>query len=90
MRQEKKVIEIDDTCMKKDMTYILHEELSTAYEVERQQWIQDGFNGGTSKKTPKMNRINEEINKRVAEERENNPRRNHDPNFRWTDANRWD
>ena len=67
-----------------------HEELSTAYEVERQQWIQDGFNGGTGKKTAKMNRINEEINKRVAEEWENNPRRNQDPNFRWTDANRWD
>jgi hypothetical protein len=37
-----------------------------------------------------MNRLNEEINKRVAEEWGNDPRRNKDPNFRWTDANRWD
>ena len=37
-----------------------------------------------------MNRLNEEINKRVEEEWENNPERNRDPNYRWTDANRWD
>ena len=34
--------------------------------------------------------LNKEISKRVAEEWENDPRRNKDPNFRWTDANRWD
>lgn len=67
-----------------------HEELSEAYETERQQWIKDGFNGGTGEKTAKMNRLNDEINKRVAEEWENNPKRNKDPNYRWTDANRWD
>lgn len=66
------------------------EELSDAYEEERQQWIRDGYNGGTGEKTAKMKRLNDEINKRVAEEWENNPRRNRDPNFRWTDANRWD
>ena len=45
---------------------------------------------GKFEKTPKMNRLNKEISKRVAEEWENDPRRNKDPNFRWTDANRWD
>ena len=55
-----------------------HEELSEAYEEERQDWIKNGFNGGTGE------------SKRVAEEWENDPRRNKDPNFRWTDANRWD
>ena len=48
-----------------------HEELSEAYEEERQKWIREGY-------------------KLVAEEWENDPRRNKDPNFRWTDANRWD
>lgn len=66
-----------------------HEELSDAYEEERQDWIKNGFNGGTGEKTPKMNRLNKAISKRVAEEWENDPRRNKDPNFRWTDANRW-
>lgn len=67
-----------------------YEELSDAYEVERQDWIKHGFNGGTGEKTFKMNRLNEEISKRVAEKWENDPRRNNDPNFRWTDANRCD
>ncbi len=67
-----------------------HEELSESYEKERQQWIKDGFNGGTGEKTAKMKRLDDEINKRVAEEWENDPRRNKDPNFQWTDANRWD
>ena len=67
-----------------------HEELSDAYEEERQDWTKNGFNGGTGEKTSKMNRLNEEINKRVAEEWGNDPRRNKDTNFRWTDANRWD
>ena len=49
-----------------------------------------GFNNGTGEKTPRMNRPNDEISKRVAEECENNPNRNRDPNYRWTDANRWD
>lgn len=67
-----------------------HEELSEAYEEERQKWIREGYNGGTGEKTAKMNRLNTEISKRVAEEWENEPHRNKDPNFRWTDANRWD
>lgn len=67
-----------------------HKELSDAYEVERQNWIKNGFNGGTGKKTPIMERLNAEINKRVEEEWKNDPRRNKDPNYRWTDINRWD
>ncbi len=67
-----------------------YEELAAAYEEERQRWIKDGYNGGTGRKTPKMNRLNEELSKRAAEEWENNPNRNRDPNYRWTDANRWD
>ena len=50
-----------------------HEELSDAYEEERQDWIKNGFNGGTGEKTSKMNFLNEEINKRVAEEWGNDP-----------------
>lgn len=66
------------------------EELSDAYEEERQRWIKEGYNNGTGEKTQRMNRLNEEINKRVADEWENDSRRNKDPNYRWTDANRWD
>lgn len=66
-----------------------HKELSDAYEEERQQWMKEGFCGGTGRKTPKMNKLNDEISKRVAQERETDPYRNTDPNFRWTDANRW-
>ena len=66
------------------------EELSDAYEEERLQWIKEGFCGGTGEKTDKMKRLDKEISKRVAKEWESNPNRNTDPNFRWTDANRWD
>lgn len=45
-----------------------HEELSNAYEIERQDCIKNGFSGDTGEKTPKMNRLNKEISKRVAEE----------------------
>lgn len=67
-----------------------HDELSDAYEEERQQWMKDGFNGGTGEKTAKMKRLDKEISKRVDEEWANDPRRNTDPSYRWTDANRWD
>ena len=67
-----------------------HDELSEAYEFERQEWIKNGYNNGTGEKAPRMNRLNDEISKRVAEEWENNPNRNRDPNYRRTDANRWD
>ena len=65
------------------------EELSTAYEKHRQQWIKDGFRKD-GRKTPKMEKINKEINRRTAENWQNDPRRNTDPNYRWTDTNRWD
>ena len=35
-------------------------------------------------------KLNEEINKREAKRLEKDSRRNTDPNYRWTDANRWD
>lgn len=67
-----------------------HSELADAYEQERLQWIKDGYNSGTGRRTKKMERLNAEINKRVEDEWENNPHRNRDPNYRWTDANRWE
>lgn len=66
------------------------EELSNAYEKERQQWIKDGYCEGTGEYTPKMKRLNSELNKRDEEEWKKDPKRNTDPHFRWTDANRWD
>lgn len=65
------------------------DELRADYEQRRQQWVKDGY-GGNGEKTPEMKLLDREISRRVAEERENDPRRNRDPNFRWTDANRWD
>ena len=58
------------------------DELSEGYEKRRQQWIKDGFNGGTGEKTPEMKRIDREMSRRSAEKWENDPRRNRDPNFR--------
>ena len=66
------------------------DELSEGYERRRLQWIKDGFNGGTGEKTPEMKRIDREMRRRSAEKWENDPRRNRDPNFRWTDVKRWD
>ena len=63
-----------------------HEELSAAYEKERLQWLKDG----AGDKTQKMYRLDRGISKHVAEEWESDPRRNRDPNYRWTDSNRWD
>lgn len=60
------------------------DELCDEYEQLRQEWAAQG--GGD--RTPEMERINDEINKRVAEEWMNNPNRN--PDFHWTDANRWE
>ena len=63
-----------------------HDELSEAYEKERKDW----FKKGAGEKTEKMKRLDKEISKRAAEEWKKDPKRNKDPNFRWTDANRWD
>lgn len=61
-------------------------ELSDLYEQLRQPWIKNG--GGD--KTPEMQKIDMEMNRRAGERQANNPYRNTDPNYRWTDANRWD
>ena len=66
------------------------DELSDGYESRRQQWIKDGFNNGTGEKTLEMKKIDAEISRRSAEKWAKDPHRNTDPNFRWTDANRWD
>lgn len=65
------------------------EELSDGYEQRRQQWAKDGY-GGNGEKTPEMKQIDQEKSRRSAEKWKNDPRRNRDPNFRWTDANRWE
>ena len=65
------------------------EELEESYEKKRQQWMKAGF-GGDGEKTSEMKRIEKEISRRSAEKCEKDPKRNTDPNFRWTDANRWD
>lgn len=65
------------------------DELSDGYEERHQEWMRTGF-GGNGEKTPEMKQIDREMSRRSAEKWENDPRRNRDPNFRWTDANRWD
>lgn len=35
----------------------MHQELSDAYEAERQDWIKTGFNSGTGEKTPTIKRL---------------------------------
>lgn len=65
------------------------DELSDGYEQRRQQWAKDGY-GGDGEKTSEMKQIDRELSRRAAEKWENDPRRNRDPNFRWTDASRWD
>lgn len=65
------------------------EELDDGYKKRRQQWINDGF-GGNGMKTPEMREIDREMSRRSAEKWKKDPSRNTDPNFRWTDANRWD
>lgn len=66
------------------------EKLSNAYEDERQKWIKGGYNKGTGEKSAKMKRLDKKLSKISAREWKKNPNRNKDPNFRWTDANRWD
>lgn len=66
------------------------EKLSKSYEKERQKWIAGGFNKGTGEKSAKMKRLDKKLRKCAEKEWKKNPKRNKDPNFRWTDANRWD
>ncbi len=65
------------------------EELADTYEDKRQEWIKNGC-GGNGERTSEMKSIDKEMSKRSAEKWENDPRRNRDPNFRWTDENRWE
>ena len=65
------------------------DELSDEYEKRRLEWARTGF-GGNGKKTPEMERINNEMSRRSAEKWKKDPRRNTDPNYRWSDENRWD
>lgn len=65
------------------------EDLENAYEERRLEWLANGQNG-TGEKTSDMKRLDREMSRRAAEKWENDPRRNRDPNYRWTDANRWD
>lgn len=65
------------------------DELSDGYEQRRQQWAKDGY-GGDGEKTPEMKQIDREMSRRAAEKWKNDPCRNRDPNFRWTDASRWE
>ena len=61
-------------------------ELQDAYEIERQKWAKNG----AGNKTPLMNKLGKAISEISAKEWENDPRRNTDPNYRWTDKNRWE
>ncbi|MBQ8167747.1 MAG: hypothetical protein IJZ96_12055 [Lachnospiraceae bacterium] len=65
------------------------EELSRGYEERRQKWVEDGF-GGDGEKTLEMKKIDEEMSRRTEEKWKNDPERNDDTNFRWTDKNRWE
>lgn len=65
------------------------EELDDGYEERRQQWLKDDC-GGDGEKTSEMKSIDREMSRRTEEKWEKDPSRNTDPNFRWTDANRWD
>ncbi len=65
------------------------EELEINYERRRQEWLSRGQDG-TGEKTPEMKRLDSEMSQRSAECWQKDPRRSPDPNYRWTDANRWD
>lgn len=65
------------------------QELADGYETRRLEWLKNGQNG-TGIKTPEMQMIDREMSRRSAEKWEKDPRRNTDPNYRWTDANRWE
>ena len=63
--------------------------LHDSYDKERKRWANTGYNGDGSH-TRKMNRLDKEMCRRSAKKWKKDPRRSKDPNFRWTDANRWD
>lgn len=65
------------------------QELANGYEDRRLEWMKNRQNG-TGVKTPEMQMIDQEMSRRSAEKWSKDPRRSTDPNFRWTDANRWE
>ena len=65
------------------------QELSEEYEKRRQEWMKNGQNG-TGIKTPEMQKIDHEMILRFNEKMKKESYRNTDPNYRWTDANRWE
>ncbi len=73
------------------ITHATHKELLDAYDKERERMRANGYrdskNGRT---TPLMDRLNEELKKHAEKEWENDPRRSKDPNFHWSDKNRWE
>ncbi len=60
-------------------------ELAEEYERRRLEWLRAGGD-----KTPEMRKLDLELSRRSAERWKHDPFRNPDPNFRWTDAARWD
>lgn len=64
-------------------------ELADAYEERRLKWLANGQNG-TGEKTYEMRCLDEEMYRRSSEKWNKNPSRSTDPDFRWTDANRWE
>lgn len=65
------------------------QELTDGYKARRLEWLRNGQNG-TGIKTPEMQMIDQEMSRRFAEKWAKDPLRNTDPNYRWTDANRWE
>lgn len=61
------------------------DQLREAYEEERLKYYVN-----TGEKTHEMMRINDELLKRSSEKWKSNAHRSKDPNYRWTDANRWE
>lgn len=66
-----------------------YQELADAYEARRLEWLKTGQNGN-GEKTYEMKLLDAEMSRRSAEECMRDPRRNTNPNYRWTDANRWE
>lgn len=60
------------------------EELQEAHEILRVDFCKNGI------ESYEMRKISEELGHRGAQEWFAKHPRNTDPNFRWTDANRWD
>lgn len=81
--------EIFKSAFDKWLENVSYEELAEGYEERRLRWQKDGF-GGNGQPTYEMRKINAAMRKITEERWINDPRRNKDPNFRWSDANRWE